>query len=163
MPDLFKSESSSTGPGTYTRISSKGSGAALIVIGDLKTENVLIVTKYGYSQKAKVQYRSVLGGDIYIYPLGNEMGTIQVSGIVPYRTCDNDSIGEGFKALAKFYHDNRVSNAKNAQKQLSITLPGLEGYATRCYLESLSISGTDPKNLLFGFDLIFRVAPKGDA
>ena len=157
MPDLFKSK-----PGTYAKISSKGSGAALIVIGDLKTENVLIITKYGYAQKAKVQYRSVLGGDIYVYPLGNEMGTIQVSGIVPYRTCSDDRIGEGFKTLAKFYHDNRASNATNVQKKLSITLPGLEGYTERCYLESLSISGVDPRNLLFGFDLVFRVAPKGE-
>ena len=157
MPDLFK-----TKPGTYAKISSNGSGAALIVIGDLKTENVLIITKYGYSQKAKVQYRSALGGNIYVYPLGNEMGTIQVSGIVPYRTCGNDSIGEGFKTLAKFYHDNRASSAKNVTKKLSITLPGFEGYTERCFLESLSISGVDPKNLLFGFDLRFRVAPKGD-
>ena len=157
MPTLFNSK-----PGTYVKIQDDDAsavGSAIFTIDGLNIDN-LIVTKYGYSQSTRVQYRPTLGGDIYIYPLGDEMGTIQVSGIVPFQPCEGDA-GEGFAVLADFYDKRRASKASNAQSPIQITLPGLSTFTLNCFLESLAISGVDPKNKLFGFDIVFRVGPKG--
>ena len=153
MPTLFNSK-----PGSYVKIQDEDAssvGSAIFTIDGLNLDN-LIVTKYGYSQAARVQYRSTLGGDIYVYPLGDEMGTIQV----PFQKCSGEA-GDGFKILADFYDQKRASKAENASKPIQITLPGLSTFTLNCFLETLSISGVDPKNKLFGFDMVFRAAPKG--
>ena len=163
MPSIFPTQ-----PGTYVKLeddsSQSSSGSAVFEIPGLELDGVLIVTKYNYSQRAKTQYRSVLSGDVFIYPLGNEMGTLQVSGIVPYKFCEgagDPQIGKGFQKLVEFYNKHRASSAKNIKEPVKILLPGLSD-VINCYLESLAISGVDPKNLLFGFDLIFRAAPAED-
>jgi len=159
MPAIFPSQ-----PGMYVQITDTNSpvGAAVFSIGGLNLEKILIVTKYGYSQQARTQYKSVLSGDVFVYPLGNEMGTLQVSGIVPYSTCENGEgggeIGKGFQELADFYNENRASNAAAVAKPVEILLPGLKD-TIYAYLESFSISGADARSKLFGFDLMFRVAP----
>jgi hypothetical protein len=155
MPSLFPSE-----PGTYAKIGGgSGSGTALIEVDGLIPEDTLIVTKYSFAQKSKVQYKSVLGGDIYVYPLGNEMGAVQISGIVAFDMCDGGT-GDGFTKLAQYYEDRKAASVKNVQNPISITLPGLSNFTEKCYLESLSVSGVDPQNRIFGFDLLFRVAPR---
>ena len=155
MPSLFPSE-----PGNYAKINSGGSGAALIEIDGVIPEDTLIVTKFAFSQKSRVQYKSALGGDIYVYPLGNEMGTVKVSGIAAYKLCDGE-VGEGFTKLAEFYEQKKASLVENIQQPVKVTLPGLSNFTEKCYLESLAIVGSDPVNRIFGFDIVFRVAPKG--
>jgi len=154
MPSLFPSD-----PGTYAKIDG-GGGAAIIEIDGILPEDSLIVTKYSFAQKARVQYKPVLGGDIFVYPLGNEMGVVQISGIVAFNMC-NGGAGGGFTKLAQFFEDNKASTVQNVTSPISITLPGLSNFTEKCYLEVLSITGVDPKNRVFGFDLLFKVAPKG--
>jgi hypothetical protein len=158
MPSLFKAI-----PGTYVKIATAGggSGTALISVDNLFDDDTLIVTKFSFAQKARVQYRPTLGGDIYVYPLGNEMGAVQISGIVPFQLCGGDGVGAGFTKLASFFESKKASNVQNIQSPIQITLPGLSNFTSKCYLESLSVSGVDPKNKIFGFDLMFRVAPSG--
>ena len=156
-------------PGTYVKIDAAGggnsAGTALITVDNLFDDDTLIVTKFSFAQKARVQYRPTLGGDIYVYPLGNEMGAVQISGIVPFQMCNGEggggNVGAGFTKLASFFEDKKASNVQNIQNPIQITLPGLSNFTSKCYLESLSVSGVDPQNKIFGFDLMFRVAPSG--
>jgi hypothetical protein len=159
MPSLF-----TTIPGTYAKVSNVSSGVALIEVPGLIPEETLIVTKYSYGQKTKVQYKSVLGGDIFVYPLGNEMGMVNISGIVAYQMCTGrviqSQVGDGFTKLAQYFEDNKASSVKNIQNPISLTLPGLANFTEQCYLESIAISGVDPQNRIFGFNIVFRVAPR---
>lgn len=154
MPALFP-----TNPGTYAKVNTSSSGVALIEVPGLIPEDTLIVTKFSYAQKAKVQYKSVLGGDIFVYPLGNEMGVITISGIIAYDMCGGQA-GDGFTKLAQYFEDNKASAVANIQNPITLTLPGLANFSESCYLDSLAVSGVDPQNRIFGFNIVFKVAPR---
>ncbi len=159
MPSILKVR-----PGVYVQISTQDSsgtaGSALITIEDLLDNEVLLVTQFTFSQSARVQYKPTLGGSVYVYPLGDNMGEIKISGLAAFSGCtDASQGGEGFQKLADFYASKKASKVKNVLEPIKIVLPGLENYTTNCFLETLSISGVDPKNMVFGYELGFKVAP----
>tara|TARA_Y100000310_G_C20262895_1_gene614452 strand:- start:38 stop:511 length:474 start_codon:yes stop_codon:yes gene_type:complete len=155
MPTLFNSD-----PGVWVRIKGTGAGAgtALIDVEGLFKKDNLIVTQFTFSQAARVQYKPTLGGHVYVYPLGDNMGEVRISGLASFKDCKGKS-GDGFQKLAAFYAERKASNIKNISKPIKIVLPGLTNYTTSCFLETLSISGVDPENRVFGYELGFKVAP----
>tara|TARA_Y100000310_G_C20658750_1_gene803475 strand:- start:1758 stop:2243 length:486 start_codon:yes stop_codon:yes gene_type:complete len=158
MPVLFQSE-----PGAYVRIKSgTNSGSAIISVEDLLNNDVLLVTQFTFSQSTKVQYKSTLGGSVYVYPMGDNMGDIKISGLASFTNCrgaGSGGVGVGFRKLADYYAARRASNIANVKHPIKIVLPGLTNYTTNCFLESLSISGVDPENRVFGYELGFKTAP----
>ena len=158
MPALFQSK-----PGAYVKVESpnaQSSGSALISVGDLLDNEVLLVTQFTFSQSTRMQYKPTLGGNIYVYPLGDNMGDIAISGLAAFRDCvDSSDVGVGFQTLADFYSTKKASKVANIKDPIKIVLPGLSNFTTHCFLESLSISGVDPENMVFGYNLTFKSAP----
>jgi len=145
--------------GVWSRLGSTSAGGGLITVEGVLANQSIIVTQFSFAQSARVQYKPTLGGSIYVYPLGDNMGDIRISGLVAWGTCSGGGVGDGFSALANFYAGRKASKIKNIQSPVKITLPGMSNYTSNCFLETLSISGVDPENRVFGYELGFKSAP----
>jgi len=105
------------------------------------------------NQSVNVQFQPSLGGPVYVYVFGDNMGDISIAGTAFAGMCD-DSSKSGLKEVLDYYNENRAS-----QRQEVVTVTygseSLEGFLTR-----MELSPLDPLFMLSKFTIMINTLPK---
>lgn len=112
-----------------------------------------IIEAINTNQSVNVQFQPSLGGPVYVYVFGDNMGDISIMGTAFAGMCD-DSSHSGLKEIFDYYNANRAS-----QRQEVVTVTygseSLEGFLTRMTLQPLRTS-----DILSRFSLVINTLPK---
>lgn len=106
------------------------------------------------SQSVNVQFQSSLGGPVYVYVFGDNMGNISVSGTAFAGLCDNANTN-GIKEVIDYYEDNRASE-RSEVVTVTYGSKSFDGFLTR-----LELRPHDPLYMLTGFTVVINTLPKG--
>ena len=98
---------------------------------------VVVVTAVGFSQNVRIQYKPTIGGAIYVYPLGDNIGRVVLSGVAFENLCNNGS-PNGFAKIMEFFKKRRASTEDGINNPVSIRITGF-GPKITGFLHSIGI------------------------
>lgn len=113
--------------------------------------NGALITSITNEQQTRTQFQQSLDNLIYVYSFGDQMGSLQVSGLAFPRVCADSS--NGISNLLKFYEQNRVSRALS-RIRLTFANEVINGFLIGC-----SLSTEDPASGAHSFRLLLRTLP----
>jgi hypothetical protein len=99
---------------------------------------VVIINSIGFSQNVRIQYKPTIGGAIYVYPLGDNMGRVMLSGMAFENLCSNGS-PNGFAKLMEFFKKKRASTEEGIDNPVSIRITGF-GPKITGFLHAINVS-----------------------
>jgi hypothetical protein len=124
---------------------------SLIDVQGLPSSTVLI-TSAGFAQNANVQFMQSLSRLIYVYSFGEQMGTVQISGIALWKECSG-AVGTGIKEIMRYYQNNSVS-ARRSPVTITLVQERVDGF-----LRGVRTTFDDPTRGMTGFQLVFATMP----
>lgn len=117
-----------------------------------------LVTSIGLSQATNQQVAHALGGDIYIYVFGDQIGQMTVGGISLAGDCDASGKGiHGIEQVYQFYRTNRLSRRREA---LPIAIGSTMSFSA--FLVGLQMDISDPVQNIARFQLQMMIIPPKD-
>lgn len=109
----------------------------------------------GMRQATNFQFMHTLGGDIYLYVFGDEIGTLNLSGLAVSTNCENPGDTEhGIGKMLKWYKANRIV-AREEPLQYVVGGVVFDGYLT-----GMDMKMYDPGMQLVQFDLSIALVPE---
>ena len=105
------------------------------------------------SQQVNVQFQPSLGGPVYVYVFGDQMGNISISGTVFAGLCGNAS-NSGLREIVEYYNSNRASQ-RSEVVTVTYGSDSFEGFLTK-----LMLRPQDPLAMLTGFTIVINTLPK---
>lgn len=112
-------------PGKTAAMETADAVPALVKLDGLSASTVLIQSM-GVSQSANVQFMQSLKDKIYIYVFGEAPGTLTVSGIILYHSCNVGS-SSGLKEILNYYRKNSVTK-RSSPVHIVIGTSSIDGY-----------------------------------
>ena len=150
MSDIFVSQ-----PGRVVRIRGTRSvpGTVSLLSDQMSTVLVsqrVIITGFGASNAAHVQFQQSLLKTIYMYSFGDQIGTIQIQGIGFSSLCGQSNNGSGVEDIIDYWTKYRVSKDNNPVN-VSIGRKLIKGFLVACDIRNMSV-----EHMTYGWT--FRIA-----
>lgn len=153
-------------PGTVVAFSEPAEQGQIVLPPLVKLEPTLsftsqraIITSIGVTQQVSQQFMMCLGGGIYVYVFGDQVGRFVLSGmLVPY-TCDGGSdVTHGLERTLEYYNSYKLS--KRGKEPCQVTIGN--AFTINAFLAGFSANVVDPMAKLVQFTMNFFILP-GDA
>lgn len=116
----------------------------------------VIITSLGLSQQVSQQFMTCLGGGIYVYVFGDQVGRFNLSGLmVPY-SCNSGDKSHGLEKTLEFYNQTKLSRRKNGEP-CRITIGS--SLTVNAFLTAITARVADPQAKLLQFDMNYFILP----
>lgn len=115
-----------------------------------------LIETVDYSQKTNQQFQYALDGSVYIYVFGDEMGNVQVKGMILPILCTGQS--SGLKEVLDFYATNRASKSQ-ALVEVSVGEEVISGFLTALAIAGVG-AASDPIALIQRYAMNINTLPK---
>jgi hypothetical protein len=112
-----------------------------------------IIDAPAISQSVNVQFQPSLGGPVYVYVFGDQMGNVTITGTAFAGLC-RDQSQSGIKEVIDYYNEQRASQ-RTETVTVTFGSESISGFLTR-----MTLSPRDPLYMLVSFSLVINALPK---
>lgn len=117
----------------------------------------VVVQNVQYTQETNTQFQPGLGSLIYVHNFGDQMGSLNVTGLAFPRACQQPAVN-GLKEVMSFYRDRRIS-ASTGGNLLRVKVVFAEEVLVG-FLTTMGLSTVDEESGVHQFQLGLRCMPQ---
>ena len=115
-----------------------------------------IIDAPSLSQSVNVQFQQSLGGPVYVYVFGDNMGNVTISGTCFAGLC-TDEAQNGIKEVIDYYEQSRASQNPD---MITVTYGAI---SVSGFLTKMELNPKDPLYMLTSFRLTINTIPKQES
>jgi hypothetical protein len=115
-----------------------------------------LIENINYRQRTNQQFQYALDGSVYIYVFGDEMGNVQIQGMILPILCTGESTG--MKEVLAFYAANRASKSQ-ALVEVSVGEEVVSGFLTGLGITGVGVA-SDALAMIQRYSMVINTLPK---